>query len=120
MSLTKQYEITLPITLTKQLSASIAFNIDDVNVYSVKVNITDGATTPAPLDLTPYTVEFILDGTPMAGVSITDAANGVVTVDFSDLSGYTANQLKQAVLRLTEATVVKNYSGFNFSCYKLP
>lgn len=117
MALTKQYTVSVDLTSRKQTSNSIEMVILDTNVYSVVMSVLDNAVA---LDLTPYTVELLLDNNPLPDLTVTDTVNGQVTILFNDVSTLQAGKVYSTVLRLTEGGVVRHYHGFNLSTRTLP
>lgn len=120
MSYTKQTTLTKDLSRSKY-AGNVPVNILDKEVYSVVMTITSDGTTA--VDLTGDTVEFILDGATLGDVTVTDAANGVVTILFNDFTTpttYVANKLYNIILKITDGTVERHYEGFTLSTYTLP
>jgi len=119
MAFTKTFSHTIDIASGNYSTGTddIVMNILDKEVYTLQLTIVDGGTA---VDLTSLTAEF-LDGTvALPNVSVTDAATGRVDITFADVSGYSQNDVKSIILKITDGTLERHYKGFKMSFYTLP
>ena len=119
MALTVTYDALVDITSNSFATGDVlSVNTNDVNVYTINIQINNGINTP--LDLTDITSTFIVTDTLTIIPTVVDAATGKLSIELNDLSEYTTQTKFPTTLKLVENTVERNLKGIIINTFQLP